>query len=56
MAAGPFHLNDWQYGLQGELGYGLFRFVAKYHLNSLFRADQGPQAQMFSLGFKFAGF
>ncbi len=55
--SGPgLHLNDWQYGLQAELGYSALRFVAKYNLNELFKTGQGPQTQVLSVGLKVSGF
>ena len=56
VTSGPFHLNDWQYGVQGEIGYRFFRFVGRYYLNSLFATDQGPQAQVLTVGLKLIGF
>ena len=56
VVSGPFHLNDWQYGLQGELGYGFFRIVGQYHLNELFEDNKGPRTQVMSVGLKLLGF
>jgi hypothetical protein len=47
---GSYNLNDWQYGLQGVVGYHGLTFFAKYNLNELFREGQGPQAQTLSFG------
>ncbi|QKG56366.1 PorT family protein [Hymenobacter sp. BRD128] len=49
---GPYNLNDWQYGLQGVIGFGSLTFFAKYNLNPLFRAGQGLQAQTLSFGLR----
>ena len=56
VVSGPFHLTNWQYGVQGEVGYRFFRFVGKYHLNGLFEKDKGPQAQLLTVGLKLVGF
>ncbi|GAB3636097.1 hypothetical protein GCM10027422_16870 [Hymenobacter arcticus] len=52
---GNYGLNDWQYGLQGVLGYKSVTFFAKYNLNNLFRDGQGPQAQTVSFGVRLLG-
>ncbi|RYY12966.1 MAG: PorT family protein [Cytophagaceae bacterium] len=49
----PYNLNDWQYGLQGLIGYHSLDFFVKYNLNELFRSGQGPQAQTLSFGIRF---
>jgi hypothetical protein len=51
--SGSYGLNDWQYGLQGVIGYRSLTFFAKYNLNELFREDQGPKAQTLSFGIRF---
>jgi hypothetical protein len=53
--SGSYNLNDWQYGLQGVVGYHSLTFFAKYNLNELFREGQGPQAQTLSFGLRFGG-
>jgi hypothetical protein len=50
-----FNLNDWQYGLQGVVGFKSLTFFAKYNLNNLFRDNQGPQAQTLSFGLRLSG-
>ena len=50
---GSYGLNDWQYGLQGVIGYRSLTFFAKYSLNDLFRENQGPKAQTLSFGIRF---
>ena len=50
---GSYGLNDWQYGLQGVIGYHSLTFFAKYNLNELFREGQGPKAQTLSFGVRF---
>jgi hypothetical protein len=49
---GSYNLTDWQYGLQGVVGYRTLQFFAKYNLNELFRENQGPQAQTVSFGLR----
>ncbi|MBH8557069.1 porin family protein [Hymenobacter negativus] len=53
---GDLNVNDWQYGLQGELGFHFLRFFAKYNLNEVFQTGQGPQTHALSFGFRFIGF
>jgi hypothetical protein len=52
---GSYNLNDWQYGLQGVIGYHGLTFFAKYNLNELFREGQGPKAQTLSFGVRIGG-
>lgn len=52
---GSYNLNDWQYGLQAQLGYGSLNFFVKYNLNELFRDGRGPQAQTLSFGLRLLG-
>jgi len=54
--SGPLNLNDWQYGLQGELGFHALRLFAKYNLNEMFRENHGPQTHMLSFGLTLSGF
>jgi hypothetical protein len=49
---GSYNLTDWQYGLQGVIGYRSLQFFAKYNLNELFRENQGPKAQTVSFGLR----
>jgi hypothetical protein len=52
---GSYNLTDWQYGLQGVIGFKSLTFFAKYNLNDLFRSGQGPQAQTLSFGLRILG-
>jgi hypothetical protein len=52
---GSYNLTDWQYGLQGVIGYHGLTFFGKYHLNDLFREGQGPKAQTLSFGVRIGG-
>ena len=54
--SGGLHLNDWQYGLQGELGFHALRFFAKYNLNEVFQENKGPQTHALSFGLRVVGF
>ncbi|NML64841.1 PorT family protein [Hymenobacter sp. RP-2-7] len=53
---GSYNLQDWQYGLQGTIGYGELTLFAKYNLNKLFHDGQGPQAQTLAFGVRITGF
>ncbi len=52
---GPYNLEDFQYGLQGTVGFGDLRFFAKYNLNQLFRDGRGPDTQVLSFGVRILG-
>ena len=52
---GSYNLEDFQYGLQGVIGYGNLTLFAKYNLNPLFKAGQGPDAQVVSFGVRLFG-
>lgn len=54
--SGQLNLNNWQYGLQGEVGFHALRLFAKYNLNELFRTDQGPKTHLLSFGIRLTGF
>ncbi|RYY07302.1 MAG: hypothetical protein EOO36_24730, partial [Cytophagaceae bacterium] len=54
--SGQLNLNNWQYGLQGEVGFHALRFFAKYNLNELFREGQGPKTHLLSFGIRLIGF
>ncbi|MFD1470800.1 porin family protein [Hymenobacter caeli] len=47
-----YNLEDFQYGLQAVVGYGEFSLFAKYNLNPLFKAGQGPDTQVVSFGIR----
>ncbi|MDO7851794.1 outer membrane beta-barrel protein [Hymenobacter convexus] len=53
---GDLNVNDWQYGLQGELGFHALRFFAKYNLNEVFQDNKGPQTHALSFGLRVIGF
>ncbi len=50
-----YNLEDFQYGLQGTIGYGDLTLFAKYNLNPLFKAGQGPDTQVVSFGVRLFG-
>ncbi|UOR06850.1 PorT family protein [Hymenobacter aerilatus] len=52
---GSYNLEDFQYGLQGGIGFRKVDLFAKYHLNQLFKDNRGPQAQSLSFGITFFG-
>ena len=54
--SGQLNLNNWQYGLQGEIGFHALRVFAKYNLNELFREGQGPKTHLLSFGLRVIGF
>lgn len=52
---GSYNLEDFQYGLQGSIGFRRVDLFAKYHLNELFKDNRGPQAQSMSFGIMLFG-
>lgn len=52
---GTYNLEDFQYGLQGTIGFGDLHLFAKYNLNQLFRSGQGPGMQVLSFGVRLFG-
>lgn len=50
-----YNLEDFQYGLQGILGYRGFELFAKYNMNQLFKENQGLNTQVLSFGLRIAG-
>ncbi|MCJ8163588.1 PorT family protein [Pontibacter sp. E15-1] len=47
-----FNLSDFQYGVEGVLGYGGIDLFAKYNMNDLFKENRGVQANVISFGFR----
>jgi hypothetical protein len=47
-----FNLTDFQYGLEGVVGYGSLTFFAKYNMNDVFKDNRGPQANVISFGLR----
>jgi len=52
---GSYNLENFQYGLQGTVGYGNLELFAKYNLNPLFKANAGPETQVLSFGVRLFG-
>ncbi|MDO7847479.1 porin family protein [Hymenobacter sp. M29] len=52
---GSYNLENFQYGLQGTIGYRDLEFFGKYNLNPLFKTNAGPQAQVLSFGLRLVG-
>lgn len=50
---GSFFMNDFQYGLQAQIGVSKVRLFARYHLNSLFETGAGPDVNPISFGIVF---
>ena len=51
----PYNMEDFQYGLQGTLGFGSLTLFAKYNMNNLFKAGLGPDTQVLSFGLRLLG-
>ncbi|TPE45888.1 outer membrane beta-barrel protein [Pontibacter mangrovi] len=47
-----FNLNDFQYGVEGVIGYGGVDLFAKYNMNNLFKNNRGPEENVLSFGFR----
>ncbi|AKD04693.1 outer membrane beta-barrel protein [Pontibacter korlensis] len=47
-----FNLSDFQYGIEGVIGYGGIDLFAKYNMNDLFKDNRGPQTNVVSFGFR----
>jgi len=47
-----FNLSNFQYGLEGVLGYGSVNLFVKYNMNDLFKENRGPQANVISFGLR----
>ncbi|PTX20227.1 outer membrane protein with beta-barrel domain [Pontibacter mucosus] len=47
-----FNLSDFQYGVEGVLGYGGVDLFAKYNMNDLFKDNRGPQTNVISFGIR----
>ncbi|MCX2739356.1 outer membrane beta-barrel protein [Pontibacter anaerobius] len=48
-----FNLSDFQYGVEGIVGYGGIDLFAKYNMNNLFKNNRGPEENVLSFGFRF---
>ena len=47
-----FNLSEFQYGLEGVVGYGGLDLFVKYNMNDLFKDNRGPQANVISFGLR----
>ena len=47
-----FNLSDFQYGLEGVIGYGSLNLFVKYNMNDVFKDGRGPQANVISFGLR----
>ncbi len=45
-----FYLQNFRYGLRGQMGYKGFDFFATYDLNEVFTSNNGPKVNAFSFG------
>ena len=52
---GSYNMENFQYGLQGTIGYRDLEFFAKYNMNNLFKAGAGPDTQVLSFGLRLVG-
>ena len=47
-----FNLSDFQYGVEGVVGYSNWNLFAKYNMNELFKENRGLQANVLSFGLR----
>lgn len=47
-----YNLSDFQYGLEGVVGYGSVNLFVKYNMNDLFKDNRGPQVNVLSFGLR----
>ncbi len=47
------HLNNFQYGLSGRIGYDNYAFTGYYSLANVFQDGEGPELTPYSLGISF---
>ena len=52
---GSYNMENFQYGVQGTIGYRDLEFFAKYNMNNLFKAGAGPDTQVLSFGLRLIG-
>jgi len=50
-----YNLENFQYGVQGLLGYRSLTLFAKYNMNNLFKTGMGPDTQVLSFGLRIFG-
>lgn len=49
---GNYNLEDFQYGLNFQVGYGSVVLFGKYHLNDLFKENRGPEVNVLGFGIR----
>jgi len=47
------YLNNFRYGVRGEIGVGRIKFFTTYDLNTLFQEDKGPELNPITFGIVF---
>jgi len=52
---GSYNMENFQYGVQGTIGFRSLEFFGKYNLNGLFKAGAGPDTQVVSFGLRLIG-
>ena len=52
---GSYNMENFLYGLQGNIGYRDLEFFAKYNMNQLFKTGAGPDTQVLSFGVRLVG-
>lgn len=51
-----FNLEPFRYGLTGRIGWGYLNLYANYTLSDMFKKNQGPEVNPFSVGIVLTGF
>jgi hypothetical protein len=52
---GNYNMENFQYGVQGTIGYRSLELFAKYNMNRLFKENAGPDTQVLSFGLRLFG-
>jgi hypothetical protein len=50
---GNYYLEDWRYGVRGQMGWRRLDLFFNYDLNNLFQTNRGPELNAFSFGVVF---
>lgn len=50
---GGFYLNNWRYGIRGQMGYKAIDFFFNYDMSELFTGTENPSLNAFSFGLIF---
>ncbi|MCU0394094.1 MAG: PorT family protein [Thermoflexibacter sp.] len=48
-----YHLNNFRYGVTGQIGFRWIKLFVNYDLNPLFIKDKAPEVNTLSIGFRF---